>query len=221
MRTWLIAAGALLIGLGAGFFVGREFPSTGRPDNAGRPAPDNGDPARSGDRPDLDAFMRAAEDGQVSRVEQLLKQGINVNDKDSQGETALMHAAAKAQLGVLKTLLDHNALMAEKDKKGQTAVIKAAINAHLPVLVMLKGRHSEAVQSNTVYQLLALRDHEGRSGFMYAAMAGQSEIADFLERVSVSAMPVFLAALSVVVLSLDVSFAAAAASAFADGVTVM
>ena len=35
-----------------------------------------------------------------------------------------------------------------------------------------------------------------------------SEMADFLERVSVSAMPVFLAALSVVVLSLDVSFAA-------------
>ena len=44
-----------------------------------------------------------------------------------------------------------------------------------------------------------------------------SEIADFFERVSVSAMPVFLATLSVVVLSLDVSFAVpVAASAFAD-----
>src|SRR4030081_2716127 len=101
MRTWLIAAGTLLIGLGTGFFVGREFPSIGRSD----PSPQTGDPVRSGDRPDLDAFMRAAEDGQVSCVEQLLKEGIDVNDKDSQGETALMHAAAKAQLGFVKSLV--------------------------------------------------------------------------------------------------------------------
>src|SRR6516165_5447985 len=56
-------------------------------------------------REQLDAFMRAAEKGQISRLEQLLKEGIHVNDRDSLGQTALMRAAAKGQAGVVAFLL--------------------------------------------------------------------------------------------------------------------
>jgi ankyrin repeat protein len=124
----------------------------------------------------LDAFMKAADEGQVGRMEQLLKEGINVNDKDADGQTALMHAAAKGQVAVAKALLDHKALMAEQDKLGQTAAIKAAKNGQRAVLILLKDRHTENEQHNTIYQLWAIRDNEGRSALMHAAMEGHAEI---------------------------------------------
>jgi len=180
MRTWLIAAGALGVGLVAGFFIGREFPSNGQPDSGPGPANDAGASARSRNRPLVNAFMRAARKGQAGGLEQMLKEGVNVNDKDSDGQTALMHASTRGQLSIVKLLLDHKALIADQDNLGQTAVIKAAKNGHHAVIVLFRDRHQESEQHNTVYQALAVRDKEGRSALTYAAMQGHAEIVSFL-----------------------------------------
>jgi ankyrin repeat protein len=145
------------------------------------PAPQPaGNPAKAADNATLDGLMKAADDGQVGKVEQLFKDGINVNERDADGQTALMHAAAKGQAGVAQVLIDHKALMAEQDKFGQTAAMKAAKSGHRPILLMMKDRHKENEQHNTIYQLWAIRDKEGRTALMYAAMEGHTEIVEDL-----------------------------------------
>ena len=65
MRTWLIPAGALCVGLAAGFFIGREFPSNGQPASGPGPANEAGASSRSRKNPLVEAFMRAARKGQA------------------------------------------------------------------------------------------------------------------------------------------------------------
>ena len=75
--------------------------------------------------------------------------------------------------------------MAEQDKRGETAVIKAAKNGDLPVAAaLLLDRHDEKVQHNTAWEAMAIRDQEGRSALIYAAMnrpRGHRLQADFLQ----------------------------------------
>jgi len=124
----------------------------------------------------VDAFMRAAEKGQVGRVEQLLKEGVHVNDRDSENQTALMRAAAKGQAGVVTLLLDRKAIISEQDNLGQTAAIKAAANGQHAIILLLKDRFNQN-------EMWSLRDKEGRISFMHAALAGHADIvADLLYR---------------------------------------
>jgi ankyrin repeat protein len=124
----------------------------------------------------VDAFMRAAEKGQVSQMEQLLKECVHVNDRDSESQTALMRAAAKGQAGVVTLLLDRKAIISEQDNLGQTAAIKAAANGQHAIILLLKDRFNQN-------ELWSLRDKEGRIPFMHAALAGHADIvADLLYR---------------------------------------
>src|SRR5262249_5226503 len=66
----------------------------------------------------IGAFLSAAEKGQLSRVTELLKEGIHPNDKDEKGETALMKAAARGHVEVVTVLLVSGAQPNERDAQG-------------------------------------------------------------------------------------------------------
>jgi hypothetical protein len=96
----------------------------------------------------LAPFLEAAEKGQTSRLLELLATGIDVDDKDAQGETALMKAAANGQLRVTHVLLALGANLNEKDRKGRTPLMKAAANGHSHVVDALFGGPAVLAQIN-------------------------------------------------------------------------
>ena len=65
---------------------------------------------------------RAVEEGHTDKVELLLVQGANINEKDNDGHTAIHRAAEKGHTDILKLLLDHGAKIIKKDNCGKTPI---------------------------------------------------------------------------------------------------
>lgn len=70
----------------------------------------------------MPTFIAAAKNGSNSKVKQLIKSGIDINIKDSDGRTALMLACDSNYLMVVITLIDSGANVNEKDRLGSTAL---------------------------------------------------------------------------------------------------
>jgi len=66
-------------------------------------------------------LIEAASKGNYAQIEDLIKQGVNVNAKDKYGWTALMHAASHGHLYVVMFLIEHGADVNAKDEDGWTA----------------------------------------------------------------------------------------------------
>ena len=96
--------------------------TTATPKDAGGNAADAGK---------LAELLLAAEQGSAPRVEELLKEGVGVNDSNAEGETALMRAAANGHGGLTETLLTvHKADPTLKNKAGKTAEELAREKGH-------------------------------------------------------------------------------------------
>src|SRR5712671_703287 len=67
------------------------------------------------------ALRKAAQDGDIQAVEDLLAKGADVNAKDNAGETALMIAAGQSNPGILAALLDAGAEANAQNNEGGTA----------------------------------------------------------------------------------------------------
>ena len=65
-------------------------------------------------------LINAAEDGNVCKVQQLLKEGVNPNVRNEAGETPLHRAAIYADADVMEILLKHGADPNAKDTRGYT-----------------------------------------------------------------------------------------------------
>jgi ankyrin repeat protein len=133
--TTILAAVVVLAG------CQKSDPATPKlPPAVGRPAVASTDPTQpittpTPDKPagSLDTYksrlgklMEAAEKGQISRMQEIIKDGANPNDKDEEGQTALHKATAKAQKSVIITLLALGADPCERDSKGITPVMIAS-----------------------------------------------------------------------------------------------
>ncbi|UCE71194.1 MAG: ankyrin repeat domain-containing protein, partial [Nitrospiraceae bacterium] len=68
----------------------------------------------------------AAFAGLTEKVNSLIKDGANVNEKDKSGETALMAAALMGNTEIVIRLLEHGADVNAKDMNGETALMAAA-----------------------------------------------------------------------------------------------
>ena len=73
------------------------------------------------------ALLEAARVGDPGLVEQLLRQGANISERDSQGATCLHWAADKGHVGVLSLLLSRGADPNAVDADGLAAVHYAAL----------------------------------------------------------------------------------------------
>ena len=71
--------------------------------------------------------------GTFASVVKLIKEGANVNEKDSYGFTPLIEATLKEDITIAKLLLEHGAKIDQEDISGQTALQWAVNRYHLPL----------------------------------------------------------------------------------------
>lgn len=82
----------------------------------------------------------AAARGDVAAVEQLLKDGVNVNSKNSEGATPLHWAAFKGEVAVAKILLARGANINAKTRKGSTPLRLATTHKKAEMVRFLERR---------------------------------------------------------------------------------
>ena len=69
----------------------------------------------------------AAEIGDTTKIKNLLKKGVDINERDNFGRTALIYAALNGHDRIINMLLESHADIRAKDHFDQTAFI-AAVN---------------------------------------------------------------------------------------------
>jgi ankyrin repeat protein len=86
-------------------------------------------------------LFTAVNKGDVSQVDQLLKSGAQVNERDRQGYTPLMHASWNGQQALVERLINSGADINVRDNSGFTALMYAAIYGHNKIvqLLILRG----------------------------------------------------------------------------------
>jgi len=82
-------------------------------------------------------LIRAAEDGQLALVEELLQAGGNPNAKSDDEFTVLMWAAARGHIEVIKSLLESGAEPNARTRKGRTAEDIAVQEGHESIAALL------------------------------------------------------------------------------------
>ena len=95
----------------------------------------DGDHADAGDHDGR--LLEAADDGNLSLVEELLGKGSNVNVKGDRGCTPLHFACWEGHLGVSKLLIESWADVLVQDEDGETALHNAGYDGHSEVVKML------------------------------------------------------------------------------------
>ena len=165
---------------------------------------------------ELQNFMSiAVKEGYRDVVGDILKKGININQKDSNGITVLMKASECGRTAIVEVLLKEGAKIDEKDNEGRTALMWAALIGNEDIVDMLiaKGANQADLQSittnkekmigelmcaaecghlETVEYLIEnnvdmdAKNDDGSTALIYAAANGQSEIVDILIRTGAS-----------------------------------
>ena len=83
-------------------------------------------------------LLEAAKVGETVKVEQLIKQGADVNARNKNGTTALMDAAIEGHAETLKILIDASADVNATQEDGNTALTWAAQKGHTGIVNILK-----------------------------------------------------------------------------------
>lgn len=126
-------------------------------------------PAYAQTEAQVTAFAKAAKFDDVSEVKSLLKQGVNPNTTDSNGNPMLFLAIRDGSNGVADVLLaDKRTDVDLSNKSGETPLMIASIQGDLPMVKVL------------VKQKNAMVDHIGWTPLHYACAKGQLEVAQYL-----------------------------------------
>ena len=83
-------------------------------------------------------LIRAAEDGRLALVRNLLEAGANPNAKSDGDVNVLMCAAARGHVEVVKVLLESGAEPNARTRKGRTAIDIATQEGHDHVAALLR-----------------------------------------------------------------------------------
>lgn len=110
-------------------------------------------------------IIDAADNGNISQVQDLLNSGSNPNDRGEFGTTPLMRAVYKNNINLVNVLLSSGANTDVKDIGGATAVMIAAREGHAAILQRLVERGAN----------VNIADNEGYTPLMRASMAGNKE----------------------------------------------
>ena len=87
--------------------------------------------------PLTEILLKAAQNGDISKVEKLLSKGAEINAKDIDGRTALILATEEGHTDVVKMLIYKGAEVNAKDKGGGTALMYAASKGYGDIVNML------------------------------------------------------------------------------------
>lgn len=115
----------------------------------------------------------AAETGNLQRISDLIQDGVNVNFKDADGNTALMFAAKSGKLEVVKLLVKHGASINAQNKRKFSALIFAADAGHFAIVRFLieKGADPNACADDNV----------NATAYGYALKSGHNQIVGYLK----------------------------------------
>ena len=117
----------------------------------------------------VDLFIKAIDDEDEKLFGYLLKQGVDINGRSSEGWTPLGYAAAENRLEYVKKLLDKGALVNPPATDQHPPLLAAAAEGHLEVVKLLveRGAKTDTRISNETALLVAARE-------------GHSEVVRFL-----------------------------------------
>lgn len=110
-------------------------------------------------RPD---WERAAMNGDVDTVRQLLRSGVDIDSLDRHGQSAVMLAAHRGHREVVEALIDAGADLNVTAKYGLSALMLAVVGGHLSIArllaragadLSLKGRGAPGFTGKTAYDL--------------------------------------------------------------------
>jgi TonB family protein len=117
-------------------------------------------------------LMRAVRDGRNSEVKKLLKQGVDLEAKDSSGWTALIYAVAMGDDRTVKALLDKGANVNAASTDGGTSLMIAALYQDDKIAKLLIARGAEVNAT----------DRNGDTPLSLAARGGQTKTYDLIHK---------------------------------------
>ncbi len=117
-----------------------------------------------------DALIDAAGAGDIAKVQNLLQQGADVNEKNKNGFSPLILACLFGKSDVAKVLLDKGANVNIQDDGGMAPIILAAGNGNVPLMKILLAKGAK----------LDMTDNKGRTAMHFAAMRSKLNALQFL-----------------------------------------
>lgn len=102
-------------------------------------------------------LIKAASEGNVQEVAELLADGVSVNSHDSEGRTALIAAAYLGKNEICSLLLDNSASLKPKDKDGYSALDFAAARGLVDTVKLLLKKGKEPDDSYHTQYAMAMR----------------------------------------------------------------
>lgn len=116
----------------------------------------------------LNRFLRAASEGNLEEIKKLIADGVSVNAKDEDGETALLSAAAKDRAELVEYLLAEGARVNHSDRDGLTALLCTKPGSKSAEILIDHGANINKA------------DKDGMTPLKYAAYDGDLEGAKLL-----------------------------------------
>ncbi|HSE42692.1 MAG TPA: ankyrin repeat domain-containing protein, partial [Acidobacteriota bacterium] len=90
----------------------------------------------------------AVKENNLTKIENLLQNGVNVNERDASNNTPLMLAASSGFTGAMKVLLDSGAFVTARNIEGKTALMWAASSNQLEAIKLLMTSGAEVDDRN-------------------------------------------------------------------------
>jgi len=110
--------------------------------------------------------------GNTEAVENLLKEGADVNAKNCDGYTALILASSNGRTEIVKLLLEKGANVNAKDNNGETALHSASENGHTEIVAKLLEKGADVNAENNY----------GQTALSLASLNGHTEIVKLLKQ---------------------------------------
>ena len=116
-------------------------------------------------------LLSAAQHGDVDRLRQLVRSGVDVHYRDGWQTTALMLSASHGRIECVRFLIENGADPNERARFNATPLIWAAESGRMEIVKLLTESGA----------LTSLTDEDGLSAADHARQNGYNEIADFIE----------------------------------------
>lgn len=117
-------------------------------------------------------LVEAVKTGNLIRLKEIINLGVNINNKDQNGNTILFLASLYGQKEVVELLINIGANVNERDNNGRTPLMYAAYNGHTSVIELLLQSGADVYQT----------DNWGTRTAIYVAFFnGHREVLDLFE----------------------------------------
>jgi hypothetical protein len=116
-------------------------------------------------------LLKAERDGDIETIKILLKNGADINSKQTpDGATALMWAAVEGHMDMVKLLLDNGADINATNNVGMTALMGAAFIGQTNEVELLLDKGAD----------INAKQNDGKTALLFAASVGNIEVVKFL-----------------------------------------